>query len=199
MPQTTWWSRTIRKPDEPAHDDVVRSDTAQEDAFAALVERQSRFVFRVAYSVLRNSADAEDAVQETFLKLYRTGAWERMDDEKAFLARTAWRMAVDRLPRRDESVDAASALDELPTSGQSPEQAVVGNDSTAMLHRMIDSLPEDLRQPLALSALQELNSREIAAVMGINEGTVRTRLMRARQLLKEKLSAHLGDLPRTPP
>ena len=179
MPHTTWWSRTIRKPDEPAHD----------DAFAALVERQSRFVFRVAYSVLRNAADAEDAVQETFLKLYRTGAWERMDDEKAFLARTAWRMAVDRLPRRDEGEDVADELDELPTAGQSPEQAAVGRDSTAILHRMIDSLPEDLRQPLALSALQELNSREIAAVMGINEGTVRTRLMRAREMLKAKLAA----------
>lgn len=193
VPHTTWWSRTIRKPDEPARDDVVGTDAERHDAFAALVERQSRFVFRVAYSVLRNTADAEDAVQETFLKLYRTGAWERMDDEKAFLARAAWRMAVDRLPRRDVGEDSASALDELPTMGQSPEQAAVGRDSTAMLHRMIDSLPEDLRQPLALSALQELNSREITAVMGINEGTVRTRLMRAREMLKAKLAARLDN------
>jgi RNA polymerase sigma-70 factor (ECF subfamily) len=54
---------------------------------------------------------------------------------------------------------------------------------------LIDALPEELRQPLALSTVEELNSQEIAQVMGIPEGTVRTRLMRARQVLKQKLSA----------
>ncbi len=57
----------------------------------------------------------------------------------------------------------------------------------AAVHRLIDSLPEELRQPLALSA--EMTSREIAATMGIAEGTVRTRLMRARQILREKITA----------
>ncbi len=182
-----------------ARHDLAQLDLAQHDAFAELVERQSRFVFRVAYSVLRNGADAEDAVQETFLKLYRTGAWERMEDEKAFLARTAWRLAVDRLPRRDEVEDSASALADLPTKGPSPEQTAVDGASTAMLHTMIDSLPENLRQPLALSALDELNSREIAEVMGINEGTVRTRLMRAREMLKTKLAARLESSPKGKP
>ena len=67
----------------------------REAQFAELVKRRSRFVFRVAWAVLRNAHDTEDAVQEAFLKLYRTGAWQRMDDERAFLARTAWRLAVD--------------------------------------------------------------------------------------------------------
>ena len=69
----------------------------REASFAGLVERQSRFVFRVAYALLRNSHDAEDAVQETFLKLYRGGAWEAIENERAFLARVAWRIAVDKL------------------------------------------------------------------------------------------------------
>ena len=59
------------------------------------------------------------------------------------------------------------------------------------MHRLIDALPEELRQPLALSTVQELNSREIADILDIPEGTVRTRLMRARQMLKEKLAAQL--------
>src|SRR6478609_1197139 len=71
----------------------------RQERFAALVTRQSRFVFRIAYALLRNTHDAEDAVQETFLKLYRSGAWEEMRDERAFLARTAWRVAVDRRPK----------------------------------------------------------------------------------------------------
>src|ERR1700692_4315654 len=68
----------------------------EEAEFTALVERQSRFVFRGVYAVLLNSHDAEDAVQEVFLKLYRNRGWRRLDNERAFLARVAWRVAIDR-------------------------------------------------------------------------------------------------------
>ena len=69
-----------------------------------------------------------------------------------------------------------------------PEQAVAEYDEQALLHHLIDQLPEELRQPLLLSAIQELNSREIAQAIGIPEGTVRTRLMRARQQLRNLYS-----------
>src|SRR5271170_453304 len=86
----------------------------EDDAFESLVHRQSRFVFRVAYAMLRNAHDAEDVVQETFLNLHRSGAWQQMKDERAFLARTAWRQAVDRIradPQpREEMVDMALQL-----------------------------------------------------------------------------------------
>src|SRR5262245_38839342 len=99
---------------------VREQEAAQREArFAALVERQSHFLFRIAYSLLRNSHDAEDVVQETFLKLYRTGAWEGMKNEKAFLARAVWRIALERLPkRRHEQPDP-----ELPSGDASPEEA----------------------------------------------------------------------------
>jgi RNA polymerase sigma-70 factor (ECF subfamily) len=163
---------------------------AREARFAALVGRQSRWVYRVAYAVVRNVYDAEDAVQETFLKLYRTGAWEDMRDEKAFLARTAWRIAVDKLPkRRHQSLSQPLSPDLQSNHSQSPEDAVVSADWSAAVHRLVDALPEELRQPLALAAVDELNSRQIAQVMGIAEGTVRTRIMRARQILKQKLES----------
>jgi RNA polymerase sigma-70 factor, ECF subfamily len=159
---------------------------AREARFAALVERQSRFVYRVAYAIVRNAHDSEDVVQETFLKLYRGGAWEGMRDDKAFLARTAWRIAVDKLPKaRIQSL----SQDLQSRDRQSPEDAAVTADWSAAVHRLVDALPEELRQPLALAAVEELNSREIAQVMGIAEGTVRTRIMRARQILKQKLAA----------
>src|SRR5688572_7132602 len=168
---------------------AIPEEAATSDGrFASLVNRQSRFVFRIAYAVLRNSHDAEDAVQETFLKLYRTGAWQRMDDERAFLARVAWRIAVDRIPKvrpAVEEVDRASAA-------ASPEESAIQADWNGTIHRLIDGLPEELRQPLALSTVEELNSREIAELMGIPEGTVRTRLMRARGILKEKLAKLKG-------
>ena len=158
--------------------------TACEDVFAALVQRQSRFVFRVAYAVLRNSHDSEDVVQETFLKIYRGRRWNSITNEKAFLARTAWRLAVDRLKRHKDT-----GVTDRPSSGDDPEQAVLSAEWSAAVHRLMDALPEELRQPLALSSIDELNSREIAEAMGIPEGTVRTRLMRARQTLKQKLAA----------
>jgi RNA polymerase sigma-70 factor, ECF subfamily len=169
---------------------VNRDASAELDAqFTALVDRQSRFVFRVAYAILKNPQDAEDAVQETFLKLYRTGWWKGMADEKAFLARTTWRIAVGRLPRkRSESLDAHAA-----SSGESPEAQAIHADWNALVHALVDALPEELRQPLALSTVEDLTSREIGVVMGIPEGTVRSRLMRARQILKQKIGSALGD------
>ena len=142
--------------------------------------------------MLRNSHDAEDVVQETFLSLYRSEAWRNMKDERAFLARAAWRQAIDRLranPRHHENRD--DLLLELPSREEDPEQTLLSADQQAAVHRLIDALPEELRQPLALSTVQELNSREIAAILEIPEGTVRTRLMRARQMLKQKLAAQI--------
>jgi len=77
----------------PSENEDAGFDSA---SFASSVPRQSRFVFRVASAMLRNSHDAEDVLQETFLKLYRSGAWRQIDDEPAFLARAAWRQAIDR-------------------------------------------------------------------------------------------------------
>lgn len=167
---------------------LVREEAARDTEFAALVERQARFVFRVAYSILRNVQDAEDVVQETFLKLYRSRAWERIADEKAFLARAAWRIAVDQLNKRPKTMPDWST--ELST--QNPEQAAIASDRNVVLHRLIDGLPEELRQPLVLSGFEEFSSREIAEIMGIPEGTVRTRLLRARQILRQKLAALKG-------
>ncbi len=157
---------------------------ACDEGFAALINRQSRFVFRVAYSILRNAHDAEDVVQETFLKLYRSRAWESIENERAFLARVAWRIAVDQRKKVRHAPETG-----IPTIPAHPEQDIIAADWNATVTRLIDALPEELRQPLALSTVEELNSREIAKVMGIPEGTVRTRLMRARQILKQKLHA----------
>jgi RNA polymerase sigma-70 factor (ECF subfamily) len=155
------------------------------DRFTALVMRQSRFAFRVAYSVLRNAHDAEDVVQETFLKLYRSGRWQHIIDERAFLARATWRMAVDRRPR----IQPEPARDEIRATASDPEAAAISADWNATVSRLIDALPEELRQPLALSALDDLTSHQIGEIIGVADATVRTRLMRARQILKQKLAA----------
>ncbi len=175
----------------------LRVVTVDDADFTALVRRQARFVFRVTYAVLLNSHDAEDAVQETFLKLYRNDGWRHAKNEQAFLARVAWRVAVDAR-RRSASHSAASgsqltpdapSLDGDPRSPQpGPEAILLAADHHAVVHAAIDSLPEELRVPLVLSSFEELNSREIGRILGVPEGTVRTRLQRARQVLRRKLA-----------
>jgi len=163
----------------------------RDERFEELVARQARFMFQVALGLLRNRQDAEDAVQEAFLKLYRTDGWLRMESEKGFLARTVWRVALDHLPRRVEHMQDVSEMQLSATgrAGVSPEQSAVNEDERLVLRRLIDGLPEELRQPLVLSSIEEMTSREVAEVMGIPEGTVRTRVMRARTELRRRFVA----------
>lgn len=167
---------------------MAQDGAAGRDAeFAALVERQSRMMFRVAYSLLRNTHDAEDSVQEALLKLYRSESWLRMENERAFLAKTVWRVALDRAmaAKAFEDVDATG----LATREGSPELLAAGMDERMLLREMIDRLPEDLRRPLVLSAIEEMTSGEVAVILGIPEGTVRTRVMRAKAELKKRFEA----------
>jgi RNA polymerase sigma-70 factor (ECF subfamily) len=165
---------------------------AGEDArrsFASLVERHSQLVYRVALAVTRNPQDAEDVAQETFLQLYRGERWQQIEDQQAYLARVAWRLAVRR--RRPQMLEQELPV-EMHSRGASPEQAAIDRQLEAWLHACIDRLPEKLRQPLALAALGELRLVEIAAILGLPEGTVRRRIHTARQKLKQELTERKG-------
>ena len=148
------------------------------------VRQQARFVFKVAYGVLRNSHDAEDVVQEVFLRVHRKGT-EGVQDLPAWLATIAFRLALDRT-RKPQALDIEEF--ELPTHEPNAEHIAIRRQQIDRLHRLIAALPEDLRYPLVLSALEELNSRQISGILGIPESSVRGRIFRARQILKEKLA-----------
>jgi RNA polymerase sigma-70 factor (ECF subfamily) len=175
--------------------DELRCDVAmgRDERFEEMVVRQARFMFQVAFGLLRNRQDAEDAVQEALLKLYRGEVWLRMENEKGFLARTVWRVALDHLPKPAERMSDVAEM-QLASGvsggvGVSPEQSAMDEDERAVLRRLIDGLPEELRRPLVLSSIEEMTSREVAEAMGIPEGTVRTRVMRARTELRRKFAA----------
>lgn len=169
--------------------DKPHEAVSRDAEFTSLVERQSSFVFRIAYSLLRNHEDADDVVQETFLRIYRSGSWGSWDDEKAYLARVAWRLALNR--RLKASADAPQQ-DEAESQEATPERAAIESEWNRTLHKLIAALPDELRQPLVLSSIDDLNSRQIGHIMGISEGTVRTRIMRARSILKQKLATLMG-------
>jgi RNA polymerase sigma-70 factor (ECF subfamily) len=170
-------------------DDAARRE--REVAFEAVVDRHARLMYRVAFSLLKNAQDAEDAVQETLLKLYRGEAWRRMEDEKAFLARSVWRVGLNRLGTQSaKAMRHAEDVTEIGlASGElSPEERVVGAAERALLRRLIDELPENFRQALVLSAIEGMQSREVAGVLGVPEATVRTRVMRAKTELRRRFA-----------
>jgi RNA polymerase sigma-70 factor, ECF subfamily len=173
---------------EERRDELPCDAIQRDERFEEMVARQARFMFQVAFGLLRNTQDAEDAVQEAFLKLYRGEAWLRMENEKGFLARTVWRVALDHLPKAAERMSDVSEM-QLEAVGGSPEEKAVDEDERAVLRRLIDGLPEELRRPLVLSSVEEMTSREVAEAMGIPEGTVRTRVMRARAELRRRYVA----------
>jgi RNA polymerase sigma-70 factor, ECF subfamily len=166
------------------------------DDFALLVRRNSQLLYRIAYSLLRHRQDAEDVVQETLLKLLRFGAWKKPEDETAFLARAVWRNALSRLgQRRRDAVAGPDALPEIAARAPSPESQANAAQRYARIARLIDALPAELREPLVLSAIEELTSAQVAQVLEIPAATVRSRTMRARDALRERYFALYGERP----
>jgi RNA polymerase sigma-70 factor, ECF subfamily len=162
-------------------------ERAQEDALAALVQQYASTLYRVAFSALRNSHDAEDAVQEAFLRVlrHRDGLSE-VRNHRVWLIRIVWNIVLDRKRRaktRPETDDVAELTRVLPAKGLSAEQRAAAAQHHAHVLGCVDKLPAKERQVLQLSAFEELSSVEIASVLGITESSVRSRLFRARNLM----------------
>ncbi len=169
------------------------SDAAEQE-MTALVHQYARFVYQVAYSVLRSPHDAEDAAQETFLRVMRyQKRLPEVRDRRAWLARIAWRVALDgRKEMSKIGLEASQPLVEDRSPSASPEQIAGSREMLVLVEGLISSLPEDLRSPLLLSTIENLTACEIGHILGIPQVTVRTRLCRARKLLREKLATVIG-------
>jgi RNA polymerase sigma-70 factor (ECF subfamily) len=162
--------------------------------FEATVQEQARLVYKVAYAVLRNHHDAEDVAQETFLRFLRQRKrWAEIRDRRAWLATVAWRVALDRkrMPAELTLEDAAEVVSRLRADGAPVDEIASSREMMSLVERLVGSLPRDLREALILSTTEELSSAEISQVLGIPEGSVRNRLLRARGILRQKLAALL--------
>jgi RNA polymerase sigma-70 factor (ECF subfamily) len=163
-----------------------------DDVLTVFVRAHSSFVYRVAYFVLRNVEDSQDVVQETFVRVMKNlHQLPLVHDERAWVGQIAWRLALNRrkkLRRISQAEVSGAELDQLTDSYVKPH-----GDMTSILEKLIASLPEELRNPLVLSAIDEMSSGEVAKILGIPGSTVRTRAHRARKILREKMEAILGQ------
>jgi len=170
---------------------------SKEDVLDAAVRNHARMVYRIAYSILRNHHDAEDATQETFVRVMRyRRKLEGVRDPKSWLARIAWRVAVERGKKRPEisltDSETTEATVQLRSQLTSAEETLLGREMGMLLESLISALPESLRNALRLSTVEELAPIEIAEILEMSESSVRSRLFRARQILREKLMAVEG-------
>jgi RNA polymerase sigma-70 factor (ECF subfamily) len=155
---------------------------------STLVATHSSLLYRVAHSILRNAAEAEDVVQDTFLRViehqHKLAAVREL---RPWLVRIAWNLALDRRRRiRPDQMDGLFAQG-LIANDQPADQAF---DEARRLRRVLqqmDALPKKEREVLLLSAIDELNTAEIASIVGRTESAVRALLFRARTHLRKRL------------
>jgi RNA polymerase sigma-70 factor (ECF subfamily) len=161
----------------------------------ALVETYSSLLFRVAHSVLRSRAEAEDVVQDVFVRVIeRRGSLPEVRDMRVWLIRIAWNLAIDRRRRiQPQQMDESFAESLAATSVPADEALDEAQRMKAVL-RELERLPKVERHVLLLCSLEELGTAEIAKVLGRSESGVRALLFRARTRLRERLEKGGGEL-----
>lgn len=185
---------------DPDRELVDRWREGEAEAFAALVRRHQRRIFGLLLRMLGDRDEAQDATQDAFLNLHRHGHRFRRESRfSTFLYRVAVNAALNRrrsLGRRRAHVDAYGEAQAVGHVGAAappdPEQALAGDELRQRLQRELQELPESLRAPVVLYDVEGLSYGEIAEILEVAEGTVKSRIHRARQALR----ARLADLVR---
>ncbi len=168
------------------------AEAQPEARIEVLVPLYSPVLFRVAHAVLRDATEAEDTVQDVFLRvLAHQAKLPEVLDMRVWLVRIAWRLALDRTRRikpgqMDDLLARSLAARHLPA-----DQALAEARELQMVFVEMDRLPKGERYVLLLTAVEEMKTPEIAAVLGKSESAVRALLFRARTRLRERLEGRV--------
>ncbi len=185
---------------------VALARDRSEAAYAEIIRRHNRRLFRIARSILKNDAEAEDAVQDAYVQVFRH--LERLRDEASlsgWLARIAVTEALGRLRRRRPTVtldevdgameDQDSNMTADPLAGlrpQDPEASAARREVRAVLEQAVDRLPTHFRMVFVACAVEQMSIEEAAACLGLPANTVKTRFHRAKRRLRQELGAELA-------
>ena len=172
---------------------LVSLDEGLDREFEDRLKETSTLAFRVAYGVLRNRQNAEDVAQDAFAKAHRSFKQLRNRERfKAWLVRMTWRLAIDRW-RSERRRSAREQAVAPPIPRPTLEQDAVSRERAVYVRRAIDDLPEKLRVVVVLSAIEGHDVREVAALLGLPDGTVKSRLFLARKGLAESLRCLMNE------
>jgi len=175
----------------------------EREAFKVLMKRHNQVMFRTARAILKDDADAEEAVQESWLQAYRAMGTFRGDARlSTWLVRIAVNESLGRLRRSRRSAEVIPmSVDDVETPmqenmpdespGAGPEIQAMRGEVRKLIESRIDKLPDAFRTVFVLRAVEEMSVEETAEALGIPEATVRTRFFRARSLLRESLSREM--------
>jgi RNA polymerase sigma-70 factor, ECF subfamily len=184
---------------------VQRVAAHDHEAFRVLMKRHNQMLYRAARSILKNEAEAEDAVQEAYMQAYRAMGNFRGDSKVSTwlvrivvnesitrLNKQARRAEVIRLDGDDLQQDQHSSEDSMnESSPENPDRAAQRSEARRLLEAKIDELPDAFRTVFVLRAVEEMTVEEAAVALDIPEATVRTRFFRAKGLLRESLSREI--------
>lgn len=192
-----------------------RVATGDADAFHLLMRRHNQTLYRTARSILRDDAEAEDAVQESYLLAYRAMGTFRGDAKlSTWLTRIVVNEAIARSRKRkrtaeiirldsdhdrgpyanaaDEPADHDARMTDMSEDpAEQPEASALRAETRRLLEKKIDELPEAFRTVFMLRAVEEMTAEETALALGIPDATVRTRFFRAKGMLRESLASEI--------
>lgn len=183
---------------------VARTRAGDALAFELIMRRYNRRLFRLARSLLKNDAEAEDALQESYVRAYaRLGELASDEALAAWLARIVANEALGRLRAATRVVSLedhrkysrgegqADVADDPPSDQPDPERLAASGELRRLLRAAVDALPEEFRAVFVLREVEGLSTAETAACLALRSETVKTRLHRARRLLQEALGGRL--------
>jgi RNA polymerase sigma-70 factor (ECF subfamily) len=181
---------------EPADVDLIRQVLAgRVELFEVLVRRYQRLVATAALRMGVPRQEIEDVANEVFLKVYRNlKSYEPQHALSTWLYRITVNTALDLRRRRRPDARAEEIPDNLRDSGPSPHERAAEAQRSRLLHEALRRIPEHYRVPLLLSHVEGLPVEEVARVLELPEGTVKSRLFRARAILKETIRRHYPAL-----
>jgi RNA polymerase sigma-70 factor (ECF subfamily) len=172
---------------------VKRAQRSDQEAFATLVTRHQRYVYNLAYRLLGDTHEAQDLTQEAFLRVWRgLGNFRGEAKFTTWLYRIVTNLCYNRLPglRRQLSQTDVDSLDTLTVPADiDPPATIEAIEWRELLHKQIAALPAKYQLVITLFYLQEFNYQEIANVLNLPLGTVKTHLFRARERLKCQIQA----------
>ncbi|MCC6441991.1 MAG: RNA polymerase sigma factor [Armatimonadetes bacterium] len=179
----------MNKAADPDMDAVERFKQGDARAFEWLFRKYQTYVYNIGYSILGNSEDAGDLVQESFLSVHRSiKTFNRRSAFSTWLYKIAYNQSITLLRKRRGHVSLEDIQEEgfEPQDGESVEAIVQARDAQAEIHRVLETLPPDYRAVLALRHFQDLSYEEIAEVVGASVAAIKIRLHRARKMFKDQ-------------